>query len=299
MSGSLAPASLFGKLPSRGDFVRLEMVDDAGRALESWLTDSVERSQGEVPTSPVRFLFTQGEVTLLGAWQKSRDEIGRTFPLVAFFQVSEELTGLRWSLLPAFFDAFLTQIETVLAGQLQQTPEDALAAVRAVTAPHPSELVKAIFDAQAYLAQEPSSAFAHRVFGAEAPLPMPYALFTLREACARATARPTLDLPLRHPHDTFVWLELLDALATEASQSAPAFVWTASEGRALASFEQPSELTCSFLLDPKHGSSARWPVSTTRVDGREALAQLPPAVQSALSADVALQSLISSLKGAR
>lgn len=298
MSDAAAAPSMFGKLASRGDFVRIEMADEAGRALESWLTGAVERSQGEVPSLPVRFLFSHQGTSLLGAWVKSRDEIGRTFPLAAFSRVSEEITALRWSLLPAFFDAYLTSLESALGSQLDQLPEAALEAVREVPMPHPSELVAAIYGAQAQLGAESCSAFGRRVFG-ELALPMPYAVLTLREACARPQARPTLDLPVKNPHDTFVWLELLAALANDDTQQTPAIVWSAFDGRALVTFDAPSQLTCAFLLDPRHGSNERWPVCTSRVDAQQALDQLPPAIRSALINDVNLLELAASLRGAR
>lgn len=286
---------VFGKLPARGDFVHSGAVSPA---LEAWLTESVERSQGEVPDAPVRFLFSHQGNTLLGCWVKSRDEVGRTFPLCSFWTASPELTMLRWSSLPGLFDDYLAQLEQALAAQLAGTAESALAAVSAVVPPHESELVRTIFEMQARLADESSMAFGQRVFGPEMQLPMAYALWTLREACRRAAPNTTLDMPLVGPDAAFVWLELLACVAAGAKQAQPSFVWSPSLVRGLASFGLPTTSACAFLRDPGHGSSARWPLSTSRVDSQHALSQLSAAVQSALTEPTSLAVLVERLRSA-
>src|SRR5688572_19130646 len=95
MSGTAQPA-LFGKLPTRGDFLRVGQADEALRFVETWLTASVEQSRGELAAEPVRFLLVHADEVLLGCWVPSRDEIGRQFPFACFERVSRDAAELGW-----------------------------------------------------------------------------------------------------------------------------------------------------------------------------------------------------------
>jgi type VI secretion system ImpM family protein len=296
MSGTGQPV-LFGKLPSRGDFLRVGQPDDALRFIESWLTDAIEQSRGTLAPEPVRFLFAHAGEVLLGCWVPSRDEIGRQFPFACFERVPRDVAELGWSLLLGLHEFFLGAAEASLAsacatsgGLLLDTLQAELAAL---VRPHPSELVRAVSDAQARLAAESVASFEQRAFGA--PEAMPYALLTLHEAASRGAADITLDLPAASAFDLFVWLELA---ACSGMPRFPSLVWCPQQARALVA-PSMSKLTMAFLVDRRHGSSSRWPVWTERAAGAQAIHDLPPMVKDALSAPASLANLLASVRGAR
>jgi type VI secretion system ImpM family protein len=310
MSSTGKPA-LFGKLPSRGDFLRVGPADEALHFVESWLTAAVEQSRGEQAAEPVRFLLAHAQEVLLGCWVPSQDEIGRRFPFACFERVPPDVAELGWSLLLGLHDAFLGEVEELLrrASAASSAPllEGLQAQLGALERPHPSELVRALSDAQARLATESVASFEQRAFGALAsgaraaqgqagsPDAMPYALLTLREAVRRGTADPTLDLPAASAFDLFVWLELAGGFARGAPRF-PSLCWCPQQARALVAAGPPSLLTMAFLVDPRHASNSRWPVWTDRPAGAQAMKELAPALQEALAGQVSLAELVESVR---
>jgi type VI secretion system ImpM family protein len=298
MSSTAQPA-LFGKLPSRGDFLRVGPADEALHFVESWLTAAVEQSRGEQAAEPVRFLLAHAQEVLLGCWVPSQDEIGRQFPFACFERVPPDVAELGWSLLLGLHDAFLGEVEEVLrravAASSAPLLEGLQAELGALERPHPSELVRALSDAQARLAAESVASFEQRAFGSETRSAMPYALLTLREAARRGAADPTLDLPAASAFDLFAWLELAGGFAGGAPRF-PSLTWCPEQARALVAAGAPSLLTMAFLVEPRHASNSRWPVWTDRPAGAQAIQELAPAVQAALAAQVSLAELVASLR---
>lgn len=284
MSGALQPV-LFGKLPSRGDFLRAGQVDEALCCVESWLTAAVEQSRGQLAAEPVRFLHSHAGEALLGCWVPSRDAIGRHFPLACFERVPRDAAELGWSLLFGLHEEFFAAAEALLSRACSAAGAAGLEALQgelaALARPHPSELVRAASDAQARLAAEPIARFAQRALGtAEA---MPYALLTLREAARQASAEVTLDVPAASASDLFVWLELAGCSAPGGSRL-PAVIWCPQQTRALLATKEPSPSVMAFLVNRRHASNSRWPVWTDRPAGTRALQELTPAVRDVLAA---------------
>jgi type VI secretion system ImpM family protein len=309
-----AEPALFGKLPSRGDFVRVGPLDDAARFIESWLTVAVEQSRGELLPAAVRFLATHGQDVLLGCWVPSRDEIGRRFPLAYFGRVPRDVAELGWSLLLGLHETFLGEVEALLARACAESGalplETALAELASLARPHPSELVRVLSDARARLAAESVAGFEQRVFGAlaartparghpvgseERAEAMPYALLTLSEAARRSSADPTLDVPAPSAFDLFVWLELASCFSGSEPRF-PSLTWCPQQARALIAAGAPSWLTMAFLVDPRHPSNSRWPVWTERAAGAQAIEQLSPAVRDVLAAQGSLAELAAALR---
>jgi type VI secretion system protein ImpM len=94
---SRQPAGFFGKLPSRGDFVRGSLSRDVAEAWDRWLQAvlpaAIVRMEGEeewqatwLSAPSWRFRLPSGmcgPLPLAGIWLPSRDRIGRPFPLIA------------------------------------------------------------------------------------------------------------------------------------------------------------------------------------------------------------------------
>jgi type VI secretion system protein ImpM len=90
----------FGKLPSRGDFVRFGLSQSATTAWDQWLQAVLPKAEAwfgdnwsEIwrAVRPWRFTFGPGvcgPVSLSGLWLPSIDKVGRTFPLLIAAEVA-------------------------------------------------------------------------------------------------------------------------------------------------------------------------------------------------------------------
>lgn len=107
MSGA-AQALYFGKLPSRGDFVRSSAGSALIHSIDHWMSQTLELLAEDTrwkivydAASPVHFaiLGTQSNAGLVGHMVASQDASGRRFPFVlaASFEVDEPLQFLPYS----------------------------------------------------------------------------------------------------------------------------------------------------------------------------------------------------------
>src|SRR5512138_88288 len=97
---------LFGKIPTLGDFFRLNVAGPAAQRLVAWLQEAIEpvyRARLPLPERPVRFLFRSPEVpaALVGVMVASADKVGRPFPLCAFVQVPVRSLASAFPAVPA------------------------------------------------------------------------------------------------------------------------------------------------------------------------------------------------------
>ncbi|MEY4428482.1 MAG: type secretion system-associated protein TagF [Pseudomonadota bacterium] len=81
----------FGKVPSRGDFVRSDGQRAVQQRLDDWMTQAMERWSTDprwkilydaAPPLDIAILGTQGQAGLLLNWQASQDASGRRFPFM-------------------------------------------------------------------------------------------------------------------------------------------------------------------------------------------------------------------------
>jgi type VI secretion system protein ImpM len=141
--GNFAPGltGLFGKLPSRGDFLRASLPEDFVAPWDSWCREMLAASREELGDAwfdawmeaPIwRFLLppgTCGAQAVLGIWLPSVDKVGRHFPLALCALAPSTLDlmdGAAW--LQAAEDAGLD-------GIMNDAPHESLAA--RLTAPAP------------------------------------------------------------------------------------------------------------------------------------------------------------------
>jgi type VI secretion system protein ImpM len=103
-----AQALYFGKLPSRGDFVRSSAGSALIHSIDQWMSQTLELLAEDTrwkivydAASPVHFaiLGTQSNAGLVGHMVASQDASGRRFPFVlaASFEVGEPLQFLPYS----------------------------------------------------------------------------------------------------------------------------------------------------------------------------------------------------------
>lgn len=81
----------FGKLPSRGDFVRSDRHRQVIQRLDDWMTQTLERLSpdprwkliyDQAPPLDFAILGMRGAACLMGHWQASHDASGRRFPFL-------------------------------------------------------------------------------------------------------------------------------------------------------------------------------------------------------------------------
>lgn len=74
---------VFGKIPSRGDFIRAGTIPPLFDELDTWIQRSLLAHRPEVEEAPtVGFLMNRSAGSLFGAFCPSRDRAGRIYPLV-------------------------------------------------------------------------------------------------------------------------------------------------------------------------------------------------------------------------
>ena len=108
MSAALAQALYFGKLPSRGDFVRSSAGSALIHSIDQWMSQTMEllaeESRWKITydaAAPVHFaiLGAQSNAGLVGHMAASQDASGRRFPFVmaASFEVPDPASFLPYS----------------------------------------------------------------------------------------------------------------------------------------------------------------------------------------------------------
>lgn len=117
----------FGKIPSRGDFVRFGLSQSVTTAWDGWVQAVLPKAEARFGDNwseiwravrPWRFTFGPGvcgPVSLSGLWLPSIDKVGRTFPLLIAAEVA------------AMVDTFLDVGEHIGAEAITEAlPPDAL-----------------------------------------------------------------------------------------------------------------------------------------------------------------------------
>jgi type VI secretion system protein ImpM len=295
----------FGKVPTQGDFLRVQCVSPAFAAFDHWLSEGMEaiRSAGvSLPPSPVSFLYRAAGVreVLLGTMAPSQDSVGRRFPLAVFGAMDAEAACSLFSVLPTACSRFLE-----MASQLASAPPSGAEVAQRLAGlprPLPQEFSIASDMRWQTLRDARSEDLMNRLLPAPPPGRAAYAFRTFLAACepliGRESDRPgtTLDCPVSRDVDRLAWLEL--ARRALAWQSAPpSLLWTSTPPlRLLVGLGPSSAQQLLFYAKPDHASSALWPVTTERPDAiakaREALGgpQL-----AAIEGDLTLDALFASL----
>lgn len=132
----MVTAGFFGKIPTRGDFVRHGLPGDLVRALDDWWQVVLSGSQARLGTAwtdiwmeaPIwRFLLPPGVCgtgAVAGLWLPSTDKAGRLFPLTL------AVTAPSWQALSetgSFLDA--AEAAGLVAVEQDVTPEQLAAAL--------------------------------------------------------------------------------------------------------------------------------------------------------------------------
>ncbi|MBL8603497.1 MAG: type VI secretion system-associated protein TagF [Myxococcales bacterium] len=273
---------IYGKLPTQGDFVRVNASDPAAQSLDLWVQESLEQLQragAELPREATFFCY-QGPhpalPVLLGAMAPSRDSVGRVYPVLIFTRIDPQLAAARLSALHVGYGRFLLDAARML-GDLDRADGALLAAwSRNMRLPSPELLAQADRVCMHVLGQSLSGDLQARVFGADAMARWhyAYALKTVVDGCDSARARPsrlsiTLDCPVGSDLDGFAWLEMIRR-RLYGSQVRPSFVWREGAApRLLVALGAATPTMLKQLARPADQAQNLWPLRAGRAEALE------------------------------
>jgi len=272
---------IYGKIPAQGDFVRINASDPSAQALDLWVQESLDalaRLGTELPPEPV-FFFHQGSApqgpSLVGVMLRSRDRVGRVYPVLVFARVAPALATAAVAILPTAWSLFL-QDAARFAYDLDRIDAATLAMrARSLRVPSPADLQTAMAVGAQVLQHTTAAEVLHRLFVDASTGRHYYALKTCIDACDTTRSRPprapiVLDCPIVSDVDLFTWIELCRRRLA-GSSVLPTFVWVeGASPRLLLSLGPATGALLRFLTRPDDPSTQHWPLLTTRTDAIDA-----------------------------
>jgi type VI secretion system protein ImpM len=285
-----------GKLPSQADFVRQPIADPIGKELDQWLVKSVQNLhlvKAELPETRIRFVLSaQGcDSIAIGVLGKSRDQLGRSFPLAIYTSAPGEAAAQAFHALPLAYGAFLARAESVLLGLAEASVDTLRAQVAELEQVPVALLTQAEQRCAEVLAATASSELFARVFAGRPADAYLYGLYTLRTAASAAQRAPggaaptVLGCPIANDVDLLAWLDLTRR-CLGWTKHVPSYAWIEEpEPRLLLSLGYASDQLLRFVADPQQASARLWPLWTDRAEAivlaRDALA-LPATLPASL-----------------
>lgn len=280
----------FGKVPSKADFARFGYSDAHTRAFEGWLDEACLRLRevgAELPDAPVHFLLRfAGEPTaIVGALARSRDSVGRRFPL-AFFRVLDwKVVEHRWSGLPFAMSPALEAGCELLRESAHLDVEAVRRRVESLWSPSDVDLANNDRLCGDVLVQTPWLEPIARTLGEDRTMERAaYAFRTLKSALTQCAA----ECPIQVDVDLFFWLELCRRLG---AKDALHVFWTEEPvPRVIVGVGAPHVSTLLAISEPGREVQQIWPLTTTRPVALEqahaALGSLLQPLQTASTADL-------------
>jgi type VI secretion system protein ImpM len=283
-------ASVFGKIPSHGDFVAQGTGSETGRAFERWLQMANERmfeSKTTLPEAPLGFSYRAPKASsvLLGVMARSRDKVGRVFPLALFWELDDPTAIEHVAVLPAALpDVYEALSETVVAGETLSKAE-LLAAVSEATFPRPDELRRRVSVQQQRLDSCSLGTLFERIFGDEPGVH--YAMSVLVGACKSAEGNPVAQpvvLGARATSDLELsfWLACAAACLPDHARPASA-IWDVATSTVLIAMGSPDSNLLNYLMGPRVQYRKFWGTLNPAPDANDrAKMRLPQAVLEAI-----------------
>lgn len=291
----------FGKIPSKGDFVRVGHSDVTSRAFESWLDDACTRVREAglaLPDASVRFVLRPaGSAEVCGGvLRPSSDAVGRQFPLSLFHMIAWSSAQPRWSGLPVLIDRFIESADEVLRESALVGLDALRAGAAALWTPGADDLAATDQVCQRVLAVTPWRELAERLFPPPVVDRAAYAFRTALLACQRRDL--AIACPIETDVDLFFWLELFRRCARD---DAFGFVWVEEPApRLIVSLGQPTTSMLLAIADPARESDQIWPLTTTRAAALEAAAvSMAPVLEPIRDGAAPLGALLETLSRAR
>lgn len=275
--------AIVGKLPSRGDFLRLNLSSPELRRVDRW----VEEAVGHLSTSglafpgSLRMLWSDPETHawVLGAFRPSQDSVGRHFPLGALARHQDD--GLSSAELVvasgAFFSGALDWLDAA-----ERVGEAAMVEGLERMASTPIDVAGARNLCEAVAARETVQDVESRLFGGSLDQRYyAYRTFFFGLDAVSGGQRIVFDCPLAVDVDQFFWL----AIATTLTSTRPTVLWVEEPApRMLVSMGGPLPPSAvRALVGVAEDPTWYWPLVTSREvahrQARESLDGVLPSVE--------------------
>ncbi|MGE3634924.1 MAG: type VI secretion system-associated protein TagF, partial [Sandaracinaceae bacterium] len=261
---------LFGKIPSKGDFVRHNVADDAARSFEQWVqesNDSLRGAGGQMPEQPIRAIFTPpgSGKTVVALLVPSQDKVGRKFPVVFFALAEASETPTSFSRLPVRFARFLDAAAELGRSASHMELDPLKAALAALPLPGQPERAHADEVVEKTLAHPLAAELHQRLFSDRSGMEF-YAYQTFLTACQEAAkndpgkAATVLDCPIHVDTDLFMWLELTRRVYGFPPAHPQVFWIEDPAPRLLVSLGPAPHNLLSFLAKPSMEHNRLWPL---------------------------------------
>jgi type VI secretion system ImpM family protein len=284
--GADEPASLFGKIPSQPDFVRIRATGEVVDAFDAWLQlafDQLLQRRLSLEEHTTYFIFSHGSSrhVLVGALRASQDSVGRKFPVSAFGVAESSAVAKNLGMVPEVYGGVLDRLKDVLqlsrqlsAGELRGWLDQALCP--------PAEVLKEAGSRWEDLAPAVAAVPELERMMGPARDAWCYALVSLWTAIRPRVGGqpeglgPTLDCPIKSRVDISFWLSIA-AHWSRWARVPPVVLWQEDPARMLLTFGAAAPGALVFLADRAQEDDHLWPLHTSDPASLSAaLSTLPP-----------------------
>jgi type VI secretion system protein ImpM len=257
-------ASLFGKLPTVLDYVRINHDSPAAIALDEWLSRSLQdlTVAGQTFSSTrFRFLFApQGsEHALIGVLGPSKDRAGRKFPLSVFARLPVRAIARTFASAPRASAAFFAAADGLLDAAATLSRDEAAEQLAQLSTPSARGFSEESDALRSQLAERSFAAFSESLFASQpatAEAALSRAVSTLVQVRMAPGERVNvLDCPVNDEQDVLAWLSLTQSVLSWSSE-VPSLFWTtrSEPGRLLITLGSPPPALPLWLADKKKKS---------------------------------------------
>jgi type VI secretion system protein ImpM len=295
-------ASLFGKYPLQGDFVRIACTSGESLAFATFLESALEpcrRLNCALPDGGAAFLFREEDARLglVGFMKPSVDSVGRVFPLSIFAPVDLKRLAKDFAGIPAAFDKFLADAGALIS----EAPKLELPALAeklaALAPPSPDDIAAAATEAESTFEGTTASTFGEVLFGPTSGGRQCYAFRAMASVCVQARQLPpgklgvTVDCPALDTAHVSAWLEMVRRMVGPARWRTPPLVFWTRPGKPrsygsfelkslpkprqkmLVSFGAPNAAALTFLAGADRDNNKLWPIETDNTKAIDAARQ--------------------------
>jgi type VI secretion system protein ImpM len=284
-------ASLYGKLPTVLDYVRINHGSPAAIALDEWLSRALQdlTVAGQTFSSTrFRFLFAPqgGEQALIGVLGPSKDRAGRKFPLSVFATLPVRAIARSFASAPRAAATFFEAADALLDAAVTLSRDDAAEQLGRLVTPSPQAFLEESEGLRSKLAERSFAAFGESLFAGQpsaAEAALSRAVSTLVQVRMGSTDRVNvLDCPVNEEQDVLAWLSLAQSVLSWSNE-VPSLFWTtrSEPGRLLIALGAAPQALPLWLADKKKKSERLITLAGSLPNAAALGASTPP------SADVA------------
>jgi type VI secretion system protein ImpM len=270
--------SLFGKLSSTSDFVRIHHDSPDAMELDAWLNGAVQELHivgGRWPESALRFLYLTRRGALTGVLRDSRDRAGRKFPLAVYRPLERPTSFGAIAASVWASNSFHDEVEAGLDTLRSSTRDEAL--LHLGTIDGSVDATNGAIALDEALAARPAAEFEHALFRGDGSSLAKDAYDSTCQAAQRVRTREAsstlaVDFPIRSAQDAGAWVWLWMKLVSDLPSG---IFWSPEGGRVVVVHGAlPATLPVWFSAPNKQRGKrievgVRYPARTGELDDSE------------------------------